>query len=631
MSGERLGQALLDLDTNDKKFDKNVDRAEKKATGLGRTFDLTAAKAAKMGAQLAAAAAVGVAALAALVRVSINQADAMSKAAQRAGVTTEALSRLAWAGEQSDVNMSTLTGSMVKLTKTMSDVASGADKGAAALFRALDVSVTDAEGKLRSADSVMIDLADRFSRMEEGADKTALAIKVFGKSGAEMIPLLNNGRQGLADMAAESDRLGKTISTDFGKRAEVFNDTLSRIWAAGAGLVNKIAEALLPQLQEFADMLADPQFVENAQSLAQGVVAAFGLIVTAVDDSVGALKTMRSWLEWAATHDPFGNALPQAAIDRRNAILALMEGGPKPLSSGAFDARYKLPDPPKRDDGDKSPVKIDWEAIERDKVATAATDSKREALNKFIQSLHDELGVLSASSTVQQEMIRHRETLAEATPKERKAVEDLIGSIERERAAKADLREYTDILKDSVSSLTMAVRNGENVWDALADNALRALDRITDKLLNEVLDAVFKVNSATGGGGGGGLLGGLFGSLFGGGSSSSLFSGFYAQGGLIPSGTFGIVGERGPEPVIGTSQGAKVLPNSSLRGLGGGGTEVNIYNTAGGEVREERRQGADGREIVDIIIERVKQEFATGGFDEAQGSRFGVSPRKVRR
>ena len=630
MSGERLGQALLDLDTNDKKFDKNVDRAEKKATGLGRTFDLTAAKAAKMGAQLAAAAAVGVAALAALVRVSINQADAMSKAAQRAGVTTEALSRLAWAGEQSDVNMSTLTGSMVKLTKTMSDVASGADKGAAALFRALDVSVTDAEGKLRSADSVMIDLADRFSRMEEGADKTALAIKVFGKSGAEMIPLLNNGRQGLADMAAESDRLGKTISTDFGKRAEVFNDTLSRIWAAGAGLVNKIAEALLPQLQEFADMLADPQFVENAQSLAQGVVAAFGLIVDAVKKAVGALRWMGETIEWLGTHDIFGNPLDDAQTRRRAEILALMEGGPKPLSSGAFDARYKLPDPPKRDDGDKSPVKIDWEAIERDKAAAAATDSKREAVARLIRQLEIERDVMRETDPVQREMIRLSETLAAAKGDEKKQVEELIRSNLREAEAKREQQEYTDILKGSVSSLAMAVRNGENVWDALADNALRALDRITDKLLNEVLDAVFTVNSATGGGGGGGLFGSLFGGLFGGGSSS-LFSGFYAQGGLIPSGTFGIVGERGPEPVIGTTQGAKVLPNSSLRGLGGGGTEVNIYNNTGGEVREERRQGADGREIVDIIIERVKQEFATGGFDEAQGSRFGVSPRKVRR
>ncbi|MBC2858724.1 hypothetical protein [Stappia sp. 28M-7] len=575
------------------------------------------------------ATAAGASALAVLVRASINSADTMSKAAQRAGVTTEALSRLAWAGELSDVSLGSLSGGMARLTNVMAQVASGADKTSAAIFRSLGIAVTDAEGNLRGADQVMIDLADRFARMENGANKTALAIKLFGRSGAELIPLLNNGRQGLADMAAESDRLGKTISTEFGKRAEVFNDTMTRIWAAGAGLVNQLAEAVLPQLQDFADMLADPQFVENAKAMAQGIAGAFQIIV----DSVNAVTSAMRWLDTVAGDVLYAVAPPDPdAVKRWKEFRDQLSGNG--LSPGAFDRRWTLP--PTRTDKEDTPPgdKFDWSGIGSSQKAADAAERQREALNKLIQSLHDELGVLSASSTVQQEMIRHRETLAESTPKERKAVEDLIGSIERERTAKADLREYNDILKGSVSSLAMAVRNGENVWDALADNALRALDRITDKILNDVLDAVFQLNGASGGGdGGGGLLGGLFSNLFGGGSSSSsLFSGFYAKGGLIPNGTFGIVGERGPEPVIGTPQGAKVLPNSSLRSIGsGGGTEVNIYNNAGGEVREERRRDSDGREIVDVIIERVKQEYATGGFDQAQAARFGTTPSKVRR
>lgn len=630
---EKLGEALLDLDTRDSKFNRNVDKAEGKADGLGRLFDTVSKKALVLGRNLALAAAAGASALAVLVRASINSADTMSKAAQRAGVTTEALSRLAWAGELSDVSLGSLSGGMARLTSVMAQVASGADKTSAAIFRSLGIAVTDAEGNLRGADQVMIDLADRFARMENGANKTALAIKLFGRSGAELIPLLNNGRQGLADMAAESDRLGKTISTEFGQKAEVFNDTMTRIWAAGAGLVNQLAEAVLPQLQDFADMLADPQFVENAKAMAQGIAGAFQIIV----DSVNAVTSAMRWLDTVAGDILYAVAPPDPdAVKRWKEFRDQLSGNG--LSPSAFDRRWTLP--PTRTDKEDAPPgdTFDWSGIGSSQKAADAAEPQREALNKLIQSLHDELGVLSASSTVQQEMIRHRETLAEATPKERKAVEDLIGSVERERAAKAeanaDLREYTDILKGSVSSLAMAVRNGENVWDALADNALRALDRITDKILNDVLDAVFQLNGASGGGGGGGgLLDGLFGNLFGGGSSSSsLFSGFYAKGGLIPNGTFGIVGERGPEPVIGTPQGAKVLPNSSLRSIGsGGGTEVNIYNNAGGEVREERRRDSDGREIVDVIIERVKQEYATGGFDQAQAARFGTTPSKVRR
>jgi hypothetical protein len=623
---ERLGEALLDLSTNDRDFSRGVERAEGKAEGLGATFDAVSKKALLLGRNIALAAAAGVSALALLVRASISSADEMSKAAQRAGVTTEALSRLAWAGELSDVSLDALGAGLARLTNVMAQVELGADKTSAAIFQRLGIAVSDTEGNLRSADQVMLDLADRFARMENGASKTALAIKLFGRSGAELIPLLNNGRQGLADMADESDRLGKTISTEFGQRAEVFNDTITRIWAAGAGLVNQLAEAVLPQLQAFADMLADPQFVENAKAMAQGIAGAFQIIV----DSVNAVTTAMRWLDTVAGDILYAVAPPDPeAVKRWEEFRKQLPGNG--LSPSAFDRRWTLP--PTRTDKEDTPPDdtFDWSGIERDQKAADATERKREALRSLIQQLELERDLERESDPVKREMIRLREILSAATQKEKTDIENLIRTKLREAEANADLREYTDILKGSVSSLAMAVRNDENVWDALADNALRALDRITDKLLNEVLDAVFKVNSATGGGGGG-LLGGLFGSLFGGGGSSSLFSGFYAQGGLIPDGTFGIVGERGPEPVIGTSRGAMVLPNASLRGgLGGGGTEVNIYNSSGGDVREERRRDGDGREIIDIIIERVKQDFATGGFDQAQAARFGVSPSKVRR
>jgi len=69
------------------------------------------------------------------------------------------------------------------------------------------------------------------------------------------------------------------------------------------------------------------------------------------------------------------------------------------------------------------------------------------------------------------------------------------------------------------------------------------------------------------GGGGAGGTGGILGSIF---------SGMFASGGTIPRGTFGIVGERGPEPVFATAGGIGVLPNSSLRQMSGGGGNVTV-------------------------------------------------------
>jgi hypothetical protein len=548
----------------------------------------------------------------------------MSKAAQRAGVTTEALSRLAWAGELSDVNLSSLSGGLARLTNLMAQVASGTDKTSTAIFRQLGIALTDAQGSLRDTDEVLLDLADRFARMENGADKTALAIKLFGRAGAELIPLLNNGRRGLAEMADESDRLGKTISTEFGQRAEVFNDTMTRIWAAGAGLVNQLAEAVLPQLQDFADMLADPQFVENARAMAQGVAGAFQIIV----DSVNAVTSAMRWLDTFAGDILYAIAPPDPeAVKRWQEFRDSLPGNG--LSPGAFDRRWELPKPQTKED-DPPPLKFDWSRVGRDQQQADAAERKRDAIRNLITQLETERDILRETDPVQREMIRLRDVLSGATEQEKNKIENLIRAKLREAEANADLREYTDILKGSVSSLAMAVRNGENVWDALADSALRALDRITDKILNDTLDAVSQLNSASGGGSG--LFSGLLGGLFGGSAPTSpYFSGFYASGGLIPSGQFGIVGESGPEPVIGTSRGAMVLPNSSLRGGFGGGTEVNVYNNAGGEVRQERRRDGDGREIIDIIIDRVKQEFATGGFDGPRNARYGGGPSLVRR
>ncbi|WP_230681798.1 hypothetical protein, partial [Streptococcus pneumoniae] len=88
-------------------------------------------------------------------------------------VTVEALSRLEYAAKLSDVSLEGLTGGLQKLSKGMADAAGG--KGPAAAFKALGIAVTDARGQLRGSDEVMSEIADRFSRLEDGATKTALA------------------------------------------------------------------------------------------------------------------------------------------------------------------------------------------------------------------------------------------------------------------------------------------------------------------------------------------------------------------------------------------------------------------------------------------------------------------------
>ncbi|OZB14331.1 MAG: hypothetical protein B7X58_08110, partial [Marinobacter sp. 34-60-7] len=90
------------------------------------------------------------------------------------------------------------------------------------------------------ADDVFKDIADRFSEMEDGSAKTALAVEIFGRAGAKLIPLLNSGSSGLSDMASEARRLGISFGEDAAKAAEEFNDNLTRLGKPLQGIGNLI-------------------------------------------------------------------------------------------------------------------------------------------------------------------------------------------------------------------------------------------------------------------------------------------------------------------------------------------------------------------------------------------------------
>jgi hypothetical protein len=254
-------------------------------TGLKQSQTRLAAfgKAASVALAAVATAAAGAAvALGAAVKRSADHADELGKMAQKVGVSVEALSRLEYAGRLADVSLEQLGTGLRKLSQNMLDLAAGRGQTAKTAFDALGIAVKDANGQLRASDVVLAEVADKFARMEDGSTKTALAVSLFGRSGAELIPLLNEGKAGLAEMAAEADRLGVTISTKTAKSAEAFNDNLTRLSAAGEGLANKIMEAVIPSLADLSNTVASPEFQSSMTSLSQGLGAIASAIASIV-------------------------------------------------------------------------------------------------------------------------------------------------------------------------------------------------------------------------------------------------------------------------------------------------------------------------------------------------------------
>src|SRR5262249_8104132 len=151
------------------------------------------------------------------------------------GVSTEALSAFRFVARESDVEVETMTRGLERMSKSALAAAT-APAGAANAYTRLGISVRNADGSLRPVQDLFADLAERFASMADGIAKTALAMQIFGRSGADLIPALNQGRAGIADLLNEAQALGVVLDRDTARAAEEVHRQLTALSAAGDGL-----------------------------------------------------------------------------------------------------------------------------------------------------------------------------------------------------------------------------------------------------------------------------------------------------------------------------------------------------------------------------------------------------------
>ena len=254
-------------------LDRKLNRSIKTATDGFKGFALGALGA--VGATLSVSAAI------AKLNTTFQALDKAAKDSQRFGIPIEQLTALQFAANLSGVQVDKLGDSLKDLLKNASEAANGV-KGQASLFRALGVDVVDASGKVRSAGDLIGDLAEVFSSLDDGATKTNLAMKVFGESGKELIPMLNAGRDGIRGMTDEAKALGIAMDSDAAKAAELFNDNVTRLSSSIDGLFVSASQNLLPALNGITDELI------AANSASKSLFASLkALFTTSIKDGLG--------------------------------------------------------------------------------------------------------------------------------------------------------------------------------------------------------------------------------------------------------------------------------------------------------------------------------------------------------
>src|SRR5487761_1775799 len=166
--------------------------------------------------------------------------EAVKKASQALGMTVEQTSRLNLTFQAMGIEESRATIGLERLAYNMNQAAISASGPAAHAFQALGISISDL--KNMSLDQVMNRIADAFSKAADGPNKTAIAIALFGRSGAQMIPVLDKGSAGMAEFQQKVAATGAQLTGPMadGMEATALNESVSGSEETMSGLATAV-------------------------------------------------------------------------------------------------------------------------------------------------------------------------------------------------------------------------------------------------------------------------------------------------------------------------------------------------------------------------------------------------------
>jgi len=198
-------------------------------------------------------------AAAGLFKITTNAgeaADELITMSNKTGISTDQLQKMQYAARFVDVEVDTMTGSMQKLIKTM-DKARDGNKDASAAYDTLGVSVTNSDGSLRDSQDVWLETINALGGVSNETERNALAMSIFGKSAAELNPLIVAGGDSIAKLGKEAENLGLIMSDKSVVALGAFDDQIQTLQASTGGLRNAIAIAALPAMSAFVGTVQD--------------------------------------------------------------------------------------------------------------------------------------------------------------------------------------------------------------------------------------------------------------------------------------------------------------------------------------------------------------------------------------
>lgn len=298
MSGGALRQifALFDVDTGD---------ASTKIKSLNK--DVSGVKDALGALAISALGAFSFDVIKSFMTEQIDAAKEIRLTAAKLGVGTEELEAWNFAAGAMGVSAEGAANGLKFLNKNMGLALEG-NKEAVESFSKLDVQLKDQSGNVREIGDVLPEIADSFEKMGSQQERTTAAMKLFGRAGADLLPLLQGGSKNINELRERFNELGGGMDEDFIAKAKEAGREISAVKFGINRFKISIAAELLPYVIEFGKKIAAVSGflvkLSKETNIAKEVVGALGILA-----AITAGKMIYSWTKVLGLFPKGGNLI----------------------------------------------------------------------------------------------------------------------------------------------------------------------------------------------------------------------------------------------------------------------------------------------------------------------------------
>lgn len=274
-----LFKILGTIAINNSDANSSIDETSEKAEGFSSKLKSGIGTAAKWGAAVVGGAAAAGTALVGFASKSAATADHVDKMSQKIGISRQAYQELDFICSQSGTSVDNLQAGMKSLTSAMD----GAKSGTAAnveQFQKLGVSVTNADGSFRSQEEVLFDTIAALQGMDNQTEKARLATELFGRSGTELMPLLNGASGSIEEMRKQAHDLGLVLDDELIDNGVNLTDSLDQTKRAFARIGTQLGGSLMPIVEQASD------YIQQSLPAIQSLIGRLSPIITRVLSSI---------------------------------------------------------------------------------------------------------------------------------------------------------------------------------------------------------------------------------------------------------------------------------------------------------------------------------------------------------